>query len=207
MSVHRLARVRELGVKSVCFGGLEVARNRLLRQRYGFESWHVGAPYYLRPYKKVVIQTIEQYEPSIVVEIGCGLGDVISRVDCETRIGLDQSQGVVAAATRLHPNSRFRQAQLDGAGAALAPLVPNVDVLVMVNWPHLLPMEEIQQSLALLRQTIPLHYLVIDGVHGEAASYRFRHSREDLESLGHIDQTVADIDDVRDLYVLDLSHP
>ena len=153
-------------------GSIEVSRTRILRARYGFESWHVGASFHLRPYKEVVIRTIEQSKPGAVVEVGCGLGDVISRVTCETRIGLDQSEEVITAANRLHPNTTFRRASLEDAGPMLSELVSSIDVLVMVNWPHLLPIEEIRASVEQLQQEVPVSYLVIDAVHSEAVGYR-----------------------------------
>ena len=41
------------------------------------DKWHFRANYYCRPYKKNIIDIVNIINPDIVVEIGCGIGDIL----------------------------------------------------------------------------------------------------------------------------------
>ena len=55
---------------------------------FRFDPWHAAAPYSCRPYKSQVVALANSLRPAVALEIGCGLGDILSRVDARERIGL-----------------------------------------------------------------------------------------------------------------------
>jgi SAM-dependent methyltransferase len=145
-----------------------------LRQVFRFDAWHASAPYACRPYKKSVIDLANSVHPSTVVEVGCGLGDIVSRVQAKNRYGLDLDARVIRAARFLHPLgivwTACAAAELD---AQIVP-VALIDCLIMVNWIHNLTSEELAAMLVPLLSRV--RFLIVDAVDENApASYRTKH--------------------------------
>jgi SAM-dependent methyltransferase len=145
-----------------------------LRRVFRFDAWHANAPYACRPYKRRVVEMANSLQAHIVVEVGCGLGDILSRVNAQHRYGLDLDPRVIKAARFLHP----RQIEwIAGTTAELHERIASfafVDCLIMVNWIHNLSSDELAAVLEpFLRKT---RYLIVDALDQNApASYRFKH--------------------------------
>ena len=147
---------------------------RTIRHIFRFDEWHANAPYACRPYKKMVVDLVNSLHPVTVVEVGCGLGEILSRVNAENRYGLDSDVRVIRAAQFLHPRRIVwivgSAARLDHRMAAIA----FIDCLIMVNWIHNISPNDLA---AMLSQFVPkTRYLILDAVDQNApASYRFKH--------------------------------
>lgn len=147
---------------------------RGVRCAFGFDAWHAAAPYACRPYKRQVVQLVNSLQPATVVEVGCGLGDILSRVKAVSRFGLDTDPAVIRAARFLHPRAiRWIQGDIS-AIAAVLPAAHPIDCLIMVNWIHNLSPEQLAACiLPLLPRT---GYLILDAIDSDGpASYRFKH--------------------------------
>lgn len=126
---------------------------------FGFDKWHVRETYEFRPYKKVVVRTVNQLHPCVVVEIGCGLGEILSKVDAGVKVGVDTDRGVVRAARWLnwHKHTSF----LDGSFNAVKDLpFDQIDALIMVNWLHNVAEERVRTELSQLSQRKKIRYLL-----------------------------------------------
>src|ERR1700683_5160229 len=102
-----------------------------LRLLFGVDRWHASAPYSWRPYKELVVELANALEPSIAVEVGCGLGDIISRVNAVERFGIDSDARVIRAARFLH---RGRGFWIHDDGNCIQRIVPparTIDCLIM----------------------------------------------------------------------------
>lgn len=141
---------------------------------FGFDSWHADAPYACRPYKRRVVELANSLRPHTVVEVGCGLGDIVSRVKAQLRYGLDLDTRVIKAARFLHPGGVD---WITGTAPELDERMSSfnfIDCLIMVNWIHNVSTEDLAaRLLPLLTKT---RYLILDSVDQDApASYRVRH--------------------------------
>src|SRR4051812_17445146 len=72
---------------------------------FELDPWHANAPYSCRPYKKSVVDLVNSLKPERVVEIGCGLGEILVRIQARHRFGLDTDADVIRAARFLHPGT------------------------------------------------------------------------------------------------------
>jgi hypothetical protein len=145
-----------------------------LRLLFGFDRWHASAPYSCRPYKGLVVELANALQPSIVVEVGCGLGDIISRVKAVDRFGIDSDLRVIRAARFLH---RGRGSWVHDDGNRIQRVVSQertIDCLIMVNWIHSLSPEHLSELLLpLLPRT---RYLILDAIDADGPkSYRHKH--------------------------------
>jgi ubiquinone/menaquinone biosynthesis C-methylase UbiE len=158
-----------------------------LRRVLRFDAWHAAAPYSCRPYKKTVVELANALRPQVAVEVGCGLGDILSRIKARERLGFDTELAVVRAARWLHP-MRARWVHGD-ATDVLSYTSRRIDCLIMVNWIHNLSPERLA---ACLRPLLPhVSHLIVDAIHPDApGTYRFRH---DFQFLSDVAERIADV--------------
>lgn len=146
----------------------------VLRRVFRFDAWHANAPYSCRPYKKCIVDLANSLHPLAVVEVGCGLGEILSRIRADRRYGLDLDGQVVRAARFLHPRGVAwivgTVSDIEGCLAAGT----FIDCLIMVNWIHNVSPDDLASALApLLPRT---RHLILDAVdESAAASYRVKH--------------------------------
>jgi hypothetical protein len=117
---------------------------------------------------------VNALQPAIVVEVGCGLGDIISRVNAVDRFGIDADSRVIRAARFLHRGRGFWH---QGDGDCVQRIVSQertIDCLIMVNWIHNLSPERLSELLLpLLPRT---RYLILDAIDVDGPnSYRHKH--------------------------------
>lgn len=138
-------------------------------------SWH--PPTSMRSYRRVIAQVVNELHPSIVCEVGCGLGSILSRIVASRRIGYDISPGVLRAARLIrHGSIDFRVGSLDTVD------ISRMDVLILVNWIHEVSPAVLEQDLLpLLPRT---QYLMLDAIDKDNDSgYLYKHDFGFLEEL------------------------
>jgi hypothetical protein len=181
---------------------------RLLQRIFRFDSWHATAPYACRSYKKQTVKLASSLSPSVAVEIGCGLGEIISRLNAKQLYGFDVDVRAVAAArwlfgskVRFEPGSLFEPRSVAGAVDG-----KEVDVIMMVNWLHGMKFDAVERSIGALVQYVHPQHLIVDTIKPGMMPDAIFHSVSDFERLGNIERTVAGEDGVRDLHLIRLYH-
>jgi SAM-dependent methyltransferase len=133
------------------------------------------------------VELANALRPRTVVEVGCGLGDLVSRIAAVELFAFDCDVRVIRAARFLHGD---RIHWIHGEGASILARVPEgltIDCLVMVNWIHDLEPERLR---ALLMPLLPrTRYLILDAIDADGLqSYRYKH---DFGFLSHSAKRVA----------------
>ena len=205
----RLAqKLAQIGPLRVFAAVIETARNKALHLIYGFDPWHVTGNFYARPYKAKVIDLIAIVPHQSVVEIGVGLGDILGRVQAPERLGIDLDAAVLKAARWCVGSdvtlaiADFSKPETLIAAIKDAGLV-KIDMLILVNWIHMIDWDTITATLRAVRAAVPVEHLLMDAIHPGTAGYRFTHRAEDIATLGSI-KTIIKGDDVRDFVLVDL---
>jgi trans-aconitate methyltransferase len=167
---------------------------------FGFAPWHASAPYACRPYKKVVVELANTLHPAVAVELGCGLGDILSRVLASDRVGIDLDANVIRAARWLHRDCRW----VHGDGSSVQGLeLPSIDCLIMVNWIHALSPEQLARLLLPLLPRV--RYLLVDTIDADGpSSYRYRHDFDFLSNLTRRVRTARAPDEPRSFIVMEV---
>jgi SAM-dependent methyltransferase len=146
----------------------------MLRWVFGFDLWHVNRigdrPYALRVIS--YLNGLPSDRRGRVVEIGCGLGDILRRLRFRERLGLDADPAVLRAARVLAGVSRDRPRFASFS-------FPNrldrrYDAIVMVNWPHLVEEDQLRPHLAAYvgDNLSPDGVLILDTVQDPAYTHR-----------------------------------
>jgi hypothetical protein len=161
------SQIQEMGVARVSRVALDRGLVGALSKIYSFPpAWH--NPTSERPYRLAVAEAVNALEPQIVCEVGCGLGSILRRVKAAQRIGYDLDRGVVRAARLI------RSRRIEFCLGTLADVrVPQIDVLILVNWIHeLSPAQLADGLLPLIERT---KYLVLDAIDPGSPGYAFHH--------------------------------
>ncbi len=102
---------------------------------FGFDHWHVS-PLTERPYAQDIITYCNaRSKRAVIVEIGCGLGDIIRNVDYQRRFGYDVDSRVLKAA-RFMTRRKRRQTEYATFSFPESTLEKRADVIILVNWIH-----------------------------------------------------------------------
>jgi ubiquinone/menaquinone biosynthesis C-methylase UbiE len=129
----------------------------------------------------MVVSLVNSVNPKTVVEVGCGLGDILSRVRAARRFGIDSDREVIRAARVLHP---LKARWIYGDANCVPHVIPasyTIDCMIMVNWIHNLSAEQL--ALLLMPLLPRVRYLVMDAIHGDATGYRFKHDFSFLAAM------------------------
>lgn len=207
-----LTKLNSLGLRRFFQAGASVAVNFALQKVYRFDPWHIGGNFYSRPYKAHVIALAELHQPETVVEIGAGLCDIIGRIKARQRIGMDLDDKVLKAARHMVSRDvKLVTANFLDVENVIVALqsqdVRAIDCLILVNWIHMIGIDEITSVLRGISKKIPIRHVLFDAIKADASGYRHHHSAADFARIGNIIKTTAG-DEVRDLVLVEMiAHP
>mgnify|MGYP003971213251 CR=1 FL=1 len=145
----------------------------ILYKVFNFDRWHaqtVVGNHYVR----LIIKTVNSSKATNVVEIGCGLGEIILNVDSKNKLCLDQSQEVLNAASFIS-KLKFKNAVFKKFDFTNDSLKDKHDVIIMVNWPHVINEKILKDKFSILfnKNLNNSGFIIIDTVADE--NYRHNH--------------------------------
>ena len=168
--VARLGTYRRVGFVRSARIALDQAALHGLRLLFRFDPWHARSPSSARPYRQGLAALVSELRPSCVVEVGCGLGAILSRISADERYGYDSEPGVVRAARLLHGRTvRFIEGGFEQVKQT------NIDVLIAVNWPHDFPPDQVERWILPLLPSV--RYLLVDSIDpAHKLNYKYYHN-------------------------------
>ena len=97
--------IREIGIIRIIIGLIRKKRLKRLQMKYCFDSWHLY-PIEHRSYAIWIVNYINSRirTQNTVVEIGCGLGEIINAIKCKNKRGYDICNKAISAAKELFKN-------------------------------------------------------------------------------------------------------
>jgi len=121
---RKLLKTTELGIKNI------------LMRIFKFENWHRYS-LYDRLYGLEIIKYCNNCgHKNRIIEIGCGLGDLLRNIHFKKRIGLDSEKNVLKAA-RLYAYITFQfDISYQLFNFPSTPLIGKHDIILMVGWNH-----------------------------------------------------------------------
>jgi hypothetical protein len=152
-----------------------------------------------------VVAIINGQHPDVVVEIGTGLGDIVSRAQAQRKIGFDIDAAAIRAARTIHRGrAEFLAVDLLQEPQRIKDCgIDHISVLVMINWLHGLPLSDIARIVQGLRQWVPVEFLLIDLIKA-GPGFKYLHTMAECETLGRVESLVPGNDGVRDFALIRL---
>lgn len=149
---------------SILFRRIRLQR---LYNKYGFEKWHL-VPTICKPYVNDIISFINNNKiDGYIVEIGCGLCDILGKINTKEKMGVDMSTAVLNAAKHLYPQIEYKEGSFDDIVGI------NIDTLIAVNFTHNISDEDMITYLHNLLTSNTIKRIILDEVYGEG--YRYKH--------------------------------
>ncbi len=209
MKIKQQAKlIKNIGLFYYLLGIKERLFNISIQKLYGFDSWHTTG-FYHRPYKAQIISIINNLRPNSIIEIGCGLGDIITRANAPFKLGIDNNEQVIKAAKKINRKSNiiFSVEQFSSSSKLLSNLkVNSIDILLMINWPHQISIEEITSTINQIKLNVKCKYIIIDIINDRFKGYKYHHSIKDMKEIGKICKIINSIDGIRNFVIIDCSN-
>ena len=174
-----------------------------LQRLYGFDRWHVG--HAAEPYAADIVRFLNEWpeaDRESVVEIGCGLGDILRRIRFRSRLGLDRDPRVLAAARLLSHFHGGTPPRFDVFDFPQAVLSGTYNAIILVNWIHDVDSPRLRDAIDvyLARHLRPGGGVVLDTVSDRA--YTYNHDIQRLAPAGAVTVHLGRYARNRDIWVL-----
>lgn len=176
-----------------------------LRKVYGFDEWHTSV-LAERAYARRLITYLngaDSAQRGSLVEIGCGLGDILRRAHYRQRLGLDREEAALRAARFLARLGRQRGIQFERFEFPQSRLSGVYDAIVMVNWIHKIERHVLKRELDeyFMRNLAPGGEIIVDTV--ADPSYQVNHTIDALVAgLACTVHRIGDFEHGRTLYAI-----
>ena len=148
---------------------------------FKFDSWHVS-PIQSRPYCLDVVDYINSKveKEDIVVEVGCGLGETISSIDCIKKYGYDNSAEVIKAAKLIDLN---KYPTIFKIGSFEIPTGLEIKYLITLNFLHDFSSEQVIEWFKLITKNNNVLNIIVDEL--EYDQYLMLHKYDSLLPIGY----------------------
>lgn len=172
-------KIAEVGFAYFFLGSIRRCYYFFLQKRFGFHPWH-RSPKEHRKYALDLIDLLgRQIDPGgIVVEIGCGLGEIIRTISMQrkdiTARAYDISTEVLSAARYLDKSGRVTYQN----GSFEAVKEQKIDYLITVNFIHILDAPTLSSAYAGICEAKEIKHIVCDTVLSD--SYTYNHDMEKI---------------------------
>ena len=156
-----------------------------------------------RPALQKLARTVS---PRVVVDVGCGLGEVLAHIKAERRYGLDIDKTALDAARFWHSRKIvFGEGSFfDAASIASAIREPEISLMIMNNWVHGCDFETFKKGILEIKALKPVHYILFDTFRPGYDPTYYSYSLDELSSLGRI-LSIVPAGRGRDLFLLQLA--
>ena len=152
----------------------------ILAKIFKFHPWHADAPTSARHYRLLVAKIVNELKPKTVVEVGCGLGEILIRINAPEIYGYDADEGAIRAARFLRGKKVIF---IHGDLKTVA--LQQIDVLILINWINKISPASLEEQLIPLIQRT--RYLLLDAldpaVPGYKHNFKFLASKTKLISI------------------------
>ncbi len=171
----------------------------LLQKIYKFDKWHANAPYSCRPYKKVLVNEINKLDINdVAVEIGGGLGDIISKIKTKKKYLIDLDNKLKKIIHILHKNIIFINGSFDEIKTIYE---KNIDILILINWIHELDKNDILDGIYNIKKQKKIKYIVLDEINDNIQGYKYKHRFENIKDFTTI-KLIDDPEKIRKFRIL-----
>jgi hypothetical protein len=146
---------------------------QLLKLIFGFDKWHVYGSH-VPEYVETVSSLANSLEnKKVCIEVGCGLGNILRRVEYVEKFGMDTDPGVIKALKFLKKSGVVRiSGNIEVKEGSFEEIPKNleIDLLIAINWVHNLKFDELVKKF----NSVDSKYIITEGVEG----YSNFHSKE-----------------------------
>lgn len=155
-------------------------RSKIMQKVFGFHKWHT-IPIEQRPYCMEVIKWCNQLlrnelgKGKSIVEIGCGLGDILAKIDAKesVKVGYDIDEKVIKAARILHPKTKYKV-------ETFAPDIFEQEILILitVNFLYCMDSNTVEKQFKKIISNNNIRYIITEIMYPTTPNYPYSHNMD-----------------------------
>lgn len=161
----------DIGIPTYLIGVYKKYRNKKFIKEFDIPKWHIY-PLELKIYALNIVKYVNKKKYENVYEIGCGLGDIISNIHCNKRIGIDIDKKVIQLAKILHKGINFKVGTFNDIK------YEKIDCLIAVNFIHDISSEELSYFFNKMCIENNIKNIIVDSVDNK--NYRYTHNFDEI---------------------------
>ena len=171
-------------------------------------KWHLLGTFFCRTYKIESLKIINYLRPDIYIDIGCGLGEILTKVKIppEKKWGYDIDLNLIKVHKIFNKkNFTFFSDEKDLLSYAknLRIEKDNCVVVSMLNFSHILSKVDLENIINKYFNAIGKYTLLIDNIYVDSKEYKYNH-HEFLYNHNGLIKYIHKVDQLRSLYCLEI---
>lgn len=175
------SKIKEVGFKNFIICVLKrLTLFKFLRWYYKLHEWFFTAGVYeCNKYQQTVAAFANKLKPKVVIDIGCGIGEIISRIKADVKIGVDIDETAIEVARKLNILRRDNTVYVKGSFDILEKY-DRIDLVIITGFLFGIHPEELNKLIPLLKDKAK--YIIVDEIDKEADStgYPYKHDFDAL---------------------------
>jgi len=170
-------------------------------------KWHLRGTFRCRKYKTISLEIINSLKPDLYIDVGCGLGEILSKVKLNSRykIGYDIDSNLEKCIAKLFKNQFifFKKEKELFEYISKIKKIDSFIVISMLNFAHNLTKQEVEKIIKKYRKKIGPFILLIDSIYSKEPIYKFNHHHHFFNHDGLI-KYLDKVDKLRSIYCLNI---
>ena len=178
---------------------------------YGMDidPWHLSGTFYCREYKIKTLEIINSIKPNYYIDIGCGLGEILNKVDlCSTnKFGFDIDKRLLPAINKLKSEFYFSNNKKKFFNLLRENITGknNKIVVSLLGFSHQISDKKLFKFLNELNKILGPFILITDSVYNKSKEYKHSHKKF-LDKQEKIINYIERIDQLRSLYCISFNN-
>ena len=170
-------------------------------------NWHLQGTFFCRKYKILSLEIIKDLKPTLYVDIGCGFGEILSKLelDKEYKLGYDIDPNLNLVIKKLNKKEKFKYFSLESSLINYAKRLTfkrkKKIIISMLNFSHNISLKEIQEKIDFYYRELGTYILLIDNINIKEKSYKFNHHEYFFNHKGLI-KFFYKVDQLRSIYCI-----
>ena len=173
-------------------------------------NWHLNATFESRDYKRKVIKISNMYKTNFVIEIGCGIGEILGRLNASQKYGFDINKDTLILCKRLNKNIKTIHNDIMSNNQKILEIINSSEkdetiLIIMVNWLHeyseIKVKKMLESILSIKRNIIVIADIYQRVEYSRIPQNKIVHKFKDIKNINFY-KKIDNIDKVRDLAIL-----
>ena len=183
---------------------------RYLSRDLKVPKWHLNATFESRDYKRKVIKISNMYKTNFAIEIGCGIGEILGRLNASQKYGFDINKDTLILCKRLNKNIKTIHDDIMSNNQKILEIInlsekDETILIIMVNWLHEYSEIKVKEMLEIIL-SIKRNIIIIADIYQRKEYSRIPqnkivHKFEDIKNINFY-KKIDNLDKVRDLVIL-----
>jgi SAM-dependent methyltransferase len=177
-------------------------------RNYDIYKWHLNGTFFCRKYKIKAVEIINHLNPKIYIDIGCGLGEVLHRVNLESsrKLGYDidlRLKKLIPIIFKKDFKFFYNENSLYKYANKLEYSKDDVIVISMLNFIHNISQNNLIKIIEKNYKKLGKYILIIDNIFVKSEVYKYNHHSFLINHNGLIKYWTK-VDNMRSLYCIQI---